>query len=97
MLEFEEDIEDKVIDILKRCCDCYFNTSSFYTPSNEDVKNLRELNIGSLSTIGRHLIDNINQRGLAIKNISKWNLRRHNRCDNRIVVLSWLLNKQFLL
>lgn len=45
MLEFEEDIEDKVIDILKRCCDCYFNTSSFYTLSNEDIKNLRELNI----------------------------------------------------
>ena len=45
MLEFEEDIEDKVIDILKRCCDCYFNTGSFYTLSNEDVKNLRELNI----------------------------------------------------
>lgn len=45
MLEFEEDVEDKVINILKKCCDCYFNTSSFYILNHEDVKNLKELNI----------------------------------------------------
>lgn len=45
MLEFEEDLEDKVFNILNKCCDSYFNTDSFYILNDEDIKILKDLHI----------------------------------------------------
>ena len=38
MLEFELDNEDKLIEILKKCTDCYTNTTDLYELNNEDIK-----------------------------------------------------------